>query len=55
MVQNMRILCLCESYRKTSMWYHYADKYKGAVIELICNDEIDSPWRIAEPIKYIDD
>ena len=27
MVQNMRILCLCESYRKTSMWYHYADKY----------------------------
>ena len=54
-VNNMRILCLCESHTKTSMWYHYADKYKGVVIEFLCNDDSDSPWRIARPIEYIDD
>lgn len=55
MVINMRILCLCESYEKTSMWFHYADKYRGVVIEFLCNDDSDSPWRIAKPIDYMDD
>jgi hypothetical protein len=51
-VNEMRILCLCESHEKTSMWYHYADKYKGAVIQFSCTDSADSPWRIAQPIEY---
>jgi hypothetical protein len=54
-VNEMRILCLCESHEKTSMWYHYADKYKGAVIQFACNDSADSPWRIARPIYYTND
>lgn len=37
------------------MWYHYADKYKGAVIQFSCNDRVDSPWRIAQAIEYTDE
>ncbi len=54
-IQEMRILCLCESYDKTSMWYHYANEYKGVVIEFLCPDNIDAPWRIAKPIEYTDE
>jgi hypothetical protein len=54
-IQEMRILCLCESHEKTSMWYHYADKYKGAVLEFLCTDDVDTPWRIAKPIEYTDE
>jgi len=54
-IQEMRILCLCESHEKTSMWYHYADKYRGAVIEFLCTEDVDTPWRIAEPIEYTDE
>jgi hypothetical protein len=52
MLLEFRILCLCESPHTVSMWYHYADKYRGAVIELACNDESDSPWLVAEKIDY---
>ena len=43
-------------YRKspshTAMWYHYADQYRGVVLELRCDDELDSAWRIARPVTY---
>ena len=51
-LDDMRILCLCESHETTSMWYHYADKYSGVVIQFFCDDNSDSPWRIAKPIEY---
>lgn len=51
-IPDFRILCLCASHEKTSMWYHYADKYKGVVLELACSDERDSPWLLAEPVQY---
>jgi hypothetical protein len=35
------------------MWYHYAEQYKGVVIELNCSDDLDSAWLAAEPIKYL--
>jgi hypothetical protein len=53
-IPEMRILCLCESNKETSMWYHYAEQYKGIVIELSCCDELDSVWLGAEPINYIE-
>jgi hypothetical protein len=49
---NFRIICLSEHHDKASMWYHYADKYKGVVLELICNDELDSPWLMAKKVEY---
>ncbi len=55
LIPEMRILCLCESHKKTSMWYHYANEYTGAVIEFLCPENIDAPWRIAKPIEYTDE
>ena len=42
LILEMRILCLCEAHDTVSMWYHYADKYQGVVLEFDCNDELDS-------------
>jgi hypothetical protein len=53
-IPEFRVLCLCETNDTVSMWYHYADKYKGVVIEFDCNDDLDSAWLVAEPVKYVD-
>ena len=34
------------------MWFHYADQYRGAVLEFDCNDELDSAWLAAKPVTY---
>lgn len=52
MLSERRILCLSESPTIPPMWNHYADKYKGIVIELECVDSLDSAWLLAKPIKY---
>jgi hypothetical protein len=52
LISEFRILCLCESPRTVSMWYHYAGKYSGAVIEFACNEDSDSPWLLAKKIDY---
>lgn len=49
---QFRILCLCARNDSASMWLHYADRYKGAVIELEASDERDSPWLIAREVEY---
>jgi hypothetical protein len=49
---NFRILCLTENPAHASMWHHYADQYRGVVIELRCVDELDSPWVAAKPVTY---
>jgi hypothetical protein len=52
LIPDFRILCLCESPSSISMWYHYAAKYSGIVLELACSDESDSPWLVAERVEY---
>lgn len=52
MLNERRILCLSESPIITPMWNHYADGYKGIVIEFDCLDVLGSAWLIAKPIKY---
>jgi hypothetical protein len=54
-VPEMRILCLTESPTHAAMWYHYANRYAGVVIELRCNEHTDSPWLIARPVDYPED
>jgi len=49
---DYRILCLTESPAHTAMWYHYADRYRGIVLEFQCIDEIDSAWLMAKPVSY---
>lgn len=51
-IPNFRILCLTESPEHSAMWFHYADKYKGAVLEFNCIDELDSAWLAAQPVTY---
>lgn len=51
-IPSLRILCLTESPSHAAMWYHYADRYAGVVIELSCNEITDSPWLIAKPVNY---
>lgn len=47
-----RILCLTESAAHVAMWYHYADQYRGVVLEFNCVDELDSAWLAARPVTY---
>lgn len=54
-LSGLRILCLTESPGHMAMWHHYADKYRGVVIELRCDDEVDSAWLVAQPVDYPDD
>lgn len=49
---DFRILCLTESAAHSAMWFHYADQYRGVVLEFQCNDELDSAWLGAKPVTY---
>lgn len=49
---DYRILCFTESPSHAAMWYHYADAYRGVVLEFRCDDELDSPWLAARPVTY---
>jgi hypothetical protein len=51
-LRNFRILCLTESPGHVAMWCHYADQYRGAVLEFRCDDELDSAWLAAQPVTY---
>lgn len=51
-IPDHRILCLTESNAHAAMWYHYADRYRGVVLELKCIDELDSAWLAASPVTY---
>lgn len=52
LVPNFRILCLSELKDVTSMWLHYSDSYRGAVLEFECVDELDSALLLARPVTY---
>ena len=53
-VPTMRILCLSELNDVTPMWQHYADGYKGVVLEYSPPDAIDSVFLAARPVIYQD-
>jgi hypothetical protein len=54
LVPTFRILCLSELNDVASMWQHYADEYKGVVLEFSPIYE-DSPFLVARPVVYQDD
>lgn len=54
LLNERRILCFSESATIPPMWNHYADNYKGIVIEFDCIDFLDSAWLIAKPVNYTD-
>lgn len=53
-VHTFRILCLSEVHDVNSMWQHYADAFRGVVLEFEAVDEIDSVFLVARPIIYQD-
>ena len=53
-VPRLRVLCLAETNDVTPMWFHYADRYKGAVLEFESIDELDSCFLVARPVIYQD-
>jgi hypothetical protein len=54
MVPTFRILCLSELNDITPMWLHYADAYKGVLLEFCAVDEVDSAFLVARPVIYQD-
>jgi len=54
-INDFRILCLTEGPDHVAMWHHYADEYKGVVLEFRCLDETDSPLLAAEKVNYSPD
>jgi hypothetical protein len=54
MVPTFRVLCLSELNDVTPMWLHYADEYKGVVLEFSAVDELDSVFLVARPVVYQD-
>lgn len=52
LIPTYRILCLTESPYHIAMWYHYANKYQGVVLEFNCIDALDSAWLMARPVQY---
>jgi hypothetical protein len=51
----MRILCVSETNTSGPMWAHYAESYKGAVLQLECVDAVDSPLLAAKQVIYSDE
>lgn len=48
----LRILCLTDSPSHVAMWYHYADQYKGIVLEYAPPVLADSVFLQANPVTY---
>lgn len=53
-LDTKRVICVSEEPDIVPMWNHYADEYKGIVLEFACLDKLDSVWLIANPINYTD-
>ncbi|MBC8125667.1 MAG: DUF2971 domain-containing protein [Gloeobacteraceae cyanobacterium ES-bin-144] len=49
---DLRILCVCEHHDNLLLWAHYADNHKGAVFQLDCIKDLDSPLLAAERVRY---
>jgi Protein of unknown function (DUF2971) len=54
LVPTFRILCLSEVNDSAPMWYHYADGYKGIVLQFSAVEDVDSVFRVARPVVYQD-
>ena len=54
MVANFKLLCFSEAFDNILMWARYSQNHTGVVLELSCNEKLDSAWGAARPVKYMD-
>lgn len=52
LLPRLRILCVSEVSDNITMWAHYSDGHKGAVLQLDANDERDSSLLRAQQVVY---
>lgn len=53
-LDNSKILCLSAVNDSIPMWSHYAESHRGLVLGFGEAAGIDSPWRLARPINYVE-
>ena len=51
---SSKILCLSDIADSVTMWSHYASNHRGVVFEFGSPDGVDSPWRTAKKVNYVD-
>lgn len=54
-ISKSKVLCLSEAPDLGPMWTHYADQHRGVVLEFGTPLNVDSPWKTAKPINYLDE
>lgn len=55
MIPKSRIFCISEVNDSPVMWAHYANNYKGVVVQFECIDIYESPLLLAEKVNYSDE
>jgi hypothetical protein len=51
-IRTARIFCVSEAPQNFLMWAHYADSHSGAMLELKCIEELDTPLCAASKVEY---
>ena len=54
-MRNSKILCLTSSPENILMWTHYAGQHSGVALRFRDVPEMDSPWKEAKPVNYVDE
>jgi hypothetical protein len=49
-----KVLCLTTTFDNMLMWAHYAEAHQGLVLRFRNIPELDSPYRMARPIQYLE-
>lgn len=51
-LEDTTIFCLAETHDNLLMWAHYTKNHTGAVIKFLNVLDMDSPLKLAQPVKY---
>ena len=49
---DCKVLCFCENPLDTVMWGNYAESHTGVVMAFGNVPNVDSPYKLAEPVRY---
>lgn len=52
---DLKILCVTDDPLNLLMWGYYSDGHKGIVLGFQDVDGVDSPWKLARPVIYVNE